>query len=101
MALTGRDRTGAAEFCGATLWPLFHGLPLECTFDRGHWQAFRRMNHKYARAAARAVSLSGGSDLVWVQDHPLINVALEMRRLGVQPPSPSSSTSPSPLPISS
>jgi trehalose 6-phosphate synthase len=86
VALTGRDRTGGAEFCGAALWPLFHGLPLECTFERSHWQAFRRMNRKYARAAARAVSLSEGSDLVWVQDHPLINVALEMRRLGVQAP---------------
>lgn len=86
VALTGRDRTGGAEFCGEALWPLFHGLPLECTFDRAHWQAFRRMNRKYARAAAKAVSLSGGSDLVWVQDHPLINVALEMRHLGVEAP---------------
>lgn len=86
VALTGRDRTGGAEFCGEALWPLFHGLPLECTFDRSRWQAFRRMNRKYARAAAKAVSLSGGSDLVWVQDHPLINVALEMRRFGVQAP---------------
>ncbi len=85
-ALTARDRTGGAEFCGEVLWPLFHGLPLECNFDRGHWQAFRRMNRKFARAAARAVSISGGSDLVWVQDHPLINVALEMRRYGVSAP---------------
>jgi len=86
VALTARDRTGGVEFCGEVLWPLFHGLPLECNFDRGHWQAFRRMNHKFARAAARAVSRSGGSDLVWVQDHPLINVALEMRLYGVSAP---------------
>jgi trehalose 6-phosphate synthase/phosphatase len=86
VPLTARDRTGGANFCGDVLWPLFHGLPMECNFDRGHWQAFRRMNRKYARAAAKAVALSGGSDLVWVQDHPLINVALEMRRLGVQAP---------------
>jgi trehalose 6-phosphate synthase len=86
VALTGRDRTGGAQFCGEALWPLFHGLPLECTFDRGRWQAFRRVNRKYARAAAKAVSLSGGSDLVWVQDHPMINVALEMRRFGVRAP---------------
>jgi trehalose 6-phosphate synthase len=86
VALTRSDRKGGAEFCGEALWPLFHGLPLECTFDRAHWQAFRRVNRKYARAAAKAVALSGGSDLVWVQDHPLINVALEMRRFGVQAP---------------
>jgi trehalose 6-phosphate synthase len=86
VALSGRDRTGGAEFCGEALWPLFHGLPQECTFERSHWQAFRRMNRKYARAAAKAVSLSGGSDLIWVQDHPLISVALEMRRFGVQAP---------------
>jgi trehalose 6-phosphate synthase/phosphatase len=86
VPLTERDRTGGANFCGDVLWPLFHGLPMECNFDRGAWQAFRRMNRKYARAAAKAVALSGGSDLVWVQDHPLINVALEMRRFGVQTP---------------
>lgn len=86
VPLTARDRTDGANFCGDVLWPLFHGQPLECNFDRGPWQGFRRMNRKYARAAAKAVALSGGSDLVWVQDHPLINVALEMRRFGVQAP---------------
>ncbi len=86
VALTGRDRTGAARFCGEALWPLFHGFPMECTFERSDWQAFRRVNRKYARAAAKAVALSGGSDLIWVQDHPLISVALEMRRFGVQAP---------------
>ncbi|HKH46568.1 MAG TPA: trehalose-6-phosphate synthase [Thermoanaerobaculia bacterium] len=86
VALTGRDRAGGSAFCGEVLWPLFHGLPTECNFDRAYWQAFRRMSCKYARAVARAVAVSGGSDLVWVQDHPLINVALEMRRYGVQSP---------------
>ncbi|HYU33172.1 MAG TPA: trehalose-6-phosphate synthase [Thermoanaerobaculia bacterium] len=86
VALTGRDRTGGAAFCGEVLWPLFHGLPMECNFDHALWQAFRRMNHRYARAVARAVSVTGDSDLVWVQDHPLINVALEMRRYGVSAP---------------
>lgn len=86
VALTGRDRKAGSGFCGEVLWPLFHGLPAECNFDRGLWQGFRRVNRKYARAAAKAVSLSGGSDLVWVQDYPLINVALEMRHFGVQAP---------------
>jgi len=86
VPLTARDRTDGSAFCGEVLWPLFHGLPTECNFDRSHWQAFRRMSCKYARAVAKAVAVSGGSDLVWVQDHPLINVALEMRRYGVQAP---------------
>jgi trehalose 6-phosphate synthase len=86
VSLTARDRTGGSAFCGEVLWPLFHGLSAECNFDRGHWQAFRRMSCRYARAVAKAVAVSGGSDLVWVQDHPLINVALEMRRYGVQAP---------------
>lgn len=86
VALTSRDRVAGSRFCGEVLWPLFHGLPSECNFDRGLWQAFRRVNRKYARAAAKAVALSGGSDLIWVQDYHLINVALEMRRFGVQAP---------------
>lgn len=86
VPLTERDHTAGARFGAEVLWPLFHGLPGECNFDRGLWQAFRRVNRRYARAAAKAVSLSGGSDLVWVQDYPLINVGLEMRRFGVQAP---------------
>lgn len=86
VSLTARDRKGGAGFCGEVLWPLFHGQPAECNFDRSLWQDFRRVNRKYARAVAKTVARSGGSDLVWVQDYPLINVALEMRLLGVNAP---------------
>jgi trehalose 6-phosphate synthase/phosphatase len=86
VTLTARDRKGGAGFCGEVLWPLFHGQPAECNFDRALWQDFRRVNRKYARAVAKTVARSGGSDLVWVQDYPLINVALEMRLLGVKAP---------------
>ena len=86
VPLTARDRKGGAGFCGEVLWPLFHGQPAECNFDRSLWQDFRRVNRKYARAVAKTVARSGGSDLVWVQDYPLINVALEMRHLGVKAP---------------
>lgn len=86
VPLTARDRQGGSGFCAEVLWPLFHGQPAECNFDRALWQDFRRVNRKYARAVQKTVAHSGGSDLVWVQDYPLINVALEMRQLGVKAP---------------
>ncbi len=71
-------------FGSEVIWPLFHGQISECRFDAASWQAYRRVNRKFARAAARAMARSGGgSDFLWVHDHSLMNVALELRRLGV------------------
>ena len=88
VALTERDVRGAYDgFAGEVLWPLFHERPLECRFDPASWQAYRRVNRKFARAVARAVSTTprGGreSDLLWVHNHLLMNLASELRTLGV------------------
>ena len=76
-------RLGYGGFGSEVLWPLFHDLPLESTFSPAHWQAFLKVNRKFARAAARTVARgAAGADLVWVHDHLLMNLALELRRLG-------------------
>ncbi|HEV2852920.1 MAG TPA: trehalose-6-phosphate synthase [Thermoanaerobaculia bacterium] len=70
-------------FSGEAVWPLFHDLPLECTFSPSHWQAFLKVNRKFARAAARTLARgAAGTDLVWVQGHLLMNLAAELKRLG-------------------
>ncbi|HET9227976.1 MAG TPA: trehalose-6-phosphate synthase [Thermoanaerobaculia bacterium] len=83
--LSERDVRGAYEgFAAGIVWPLFHEEPLECRFDPAAWQAYRRVNRKFARAAAKAMSRTGGqSDLLWVHNHLLMNVAAELRTLGV------------------
>jgi trehalose 6-phosphate synthase len=65
-------------FSNEVIWPLFHDLPSLCNFDPAYWEAYCTVNRKYARAAARAAP----GDFVWVHDYHLMNVALEMRRLG-------------------
>ncbi len=77
-------RLGCGGFSSQVVWPLFHGLPLECGFSPGHWQAFLKVNRKFARAAAKTLARgAAGADLVWVHDPLLMNLAVELRRLGV------------------
>jgi trehalose 6-phosphate synthase/phosphatase len=89
VSLSARDVHGAYDgFGGGIIWPLFHEQPLECRFDPAAWQAYRRVNRKFARAAAKALSgreNSAGreSDLLWVHNHLLMNVAAELRALRV------------------
>jgi trehalose 6-phosphate synthase len=71
-------------FSGEIVWPLFHDLPLDCSFSPACWQAFLKVNRKFARVAARTLARgAGGTDLVWVHDHLLMNLAAELKRLGV------------------
>jgi trehalose 6-phosphate synthase len=88
VSLSARDVRGAYDgFGGGIIWPLFHEQPLECRFDPAAWQAYRRVNRKFARAAAKAMSATSRtgreSDLLWVHNHLLMNVAAELRTLRV------------------
>ncbi len=56
---------GAAN---ATLWPLYHDLIAAPTYDRDWWDVHRRVNERFADAAA-AVAARGAT--VWVQDYQL------------------------------
>jgi trehalose 6-phosphate synthase len=77
-------RLGYGGSSSQVLWPLFHGLPLQCGFSPAHWQAFLKVNRKFARAAARTLARGGaGEDLVWVHAPLLMNLAAELRRMGV------------------
>jgi alpha,alpha-trehalose-phosphate synthase [UDP-forming] len=84
VSLTDQEkRLCYGGFSGEVIWPLFHDLPLECTFSPSHWQAFLKVNRKFARVAARTLARGAtGTDLVWVHDHLLMNLAVELKRLG-------------------
>ncbi|HEX9942215.1 MAG TPA: trehalose-6-phosphate synthase [Thermoanaerobaculia bacterium] len=77
------ERLCYGGFSGEVVWPLFHDLPLECGFNPSHWQAFLKVNRKFARATARTLARGAAGDLVWVHDHLLMNLAVELRRLDV------------------
>jgi trehalose 6-phosphate synthase len=55
-------------FANATLWPLYHDSVEQPVHHRGWWEAYQRVNQRFAEAAA-AVAEPGGA--VWVQDYHL------------------------------
>ncbi|MFC5061733.1 alpha,alpha-trehalose-phosphate synthase (UDP-forming) [Actinomycetospora atypica] len=56
---------GAAN---ATLWPLYHDVVVAPVYDRDWWEVHRRVNERFADAAAE-VADEGAT--VWVQDYQL------------------------------
>ena len=65
-------------FANDTLWPLSHDVISPPVFHRHWWEAYRRVNHRYAEAAADLVE-EGGT--VWVHDYQLQLVPAILRRL--------------------
>ena len=65
-------------FSNATLWPLYHDVVVRPVFDRTWWEAYRRVNRRFADAAAQA-SAEGAT--VWVQDYQLQLVPAMLREL--------------------
>ncbi|WP_083906477.1 alpha,alpha-trehalose-phosphate synthase (UDP-forming) [Acaricomes phytoseiuli] len=55
-------------FANTTLWPLYHDVIAPPEFHRTWWEAYRRVNQRFADAAA-AYAAPGAT--VWVQDYQL------------------------------
>jgi trehalose 6-phosphate synthase len=65
-------------FSNATLWPLYHDVIVPPQFHRGWWDAYTRVNWRFARAAA---AQAGPVATVWVHDYQLQLVPAMLRRL--------------------
>lgn len=69
VKLTQADFEGFYEgFSNATLWPLYHDLIVQPTYDNDWWEAYREVNLKFADEVAE-VAAEGAT--VWVQDYQL------------------------------
>ncbi|GAB3088158.1 trehalose-6-phosphate synthase [Micromonospora schwarzwaldensis] len=55
-------------FANATLWPLYHDAVEQPEYHRRWWEAYQRVNQRFAEAAAEVAEPGG---LVWVQDYHL------------------------------
>ncbi|MGB4136818.1 MAG: trehalose-6-phosphate synthase [Microbacterium sp.] len=55
-------------FSNDTIWPLYHDVIAPPQFHREWWDAYTRVNRRFAEAAAEAVAPDG---TVWVQDYQL------------------------------
>ncbi len=69
VALSGDEVRDYYEgFCNATLWPLYHDVIAPPEFRRPWWDAYVRVNQRFARAAAEQAA-EGAT--VWVNDYQL------------------------------
>lgn len=65
-------------FSNATLWPLYHDVVARPVFDRSWWDAYVRVNRRFAEASA---VVAGQGATVWVQDYQLQLVPSMLREL--------------------
>lgn len=65
-------------FSNGTLWPLYHDVIARPDFHRHWFEAYRRVNRRFAEAAAE-VAADGAT--VWVQDYQLQLVPQMLREL--------------------
>jgi trehalose 6-phosphate synthase len=70
-------------FCNGTLWPLFHYFVDGFRYNDAQYEAYQRMNQRYARHLA---PLLEPDDLVWVHDYHLFPLAQKLREVGITQP---------------
>ncbi len=79
VALSSDDIEGFYEgFSNACLWPLYHDLVAKPEFHRRWWDAYVRVNQRFANKAAQ---VAGQGATVWVQDYQLQLVPQMLRTL--------------------
>ncbi|AZA10697.1 alpha,alpha-trehalose-phosphate synthase (UDP-forming) [Corynebacterium gerontici] len=65
-------------FSNATLWPLYHDLIMRPIYNAQWWQAYERVNRRFAQRVAEVTAEDG---VVWVQDYQLQLVPGMLREL--------------------
>lgn len=65
-------------FSNATLWPLYHDLIMRPHYNAQWWQAYERVNRRFAQ---RVASVAAENAVVWVQDYQLQLVPGVLREL--------------------
>jgi trehalose 6-phosphate synthase len=67
-------------FSNEVLWPLFHNLSSYCNFLPEYYDAYKRVNQKFAKTIVQDLK---ENDFVWIQDYHLIPVAGYLREEAV------------------
>jgi len=65
-------------FSNRTLWPLFHSFPEQTSFHQKDWEAYEKINHRFAKNAA---PLARDVDLIWIHDYHLLRTPSHIRKL--------------------
>lgn len=64
-------------FANGCLWPLCHNFVEKSVFDEEHWQAYCKVNEKYAEVVLKQ---AGTQDLIWVHDYHLARLPVLIRK---------------------
>lgn len=67
-------------FSNEIIWPLFHDLFTNCNFRPEYWRAYHEVNRKFADAVVEAAE---PGDFIWVHDYHLMELASQLRRMGL------------------
>ncbi len=67
-------------FANEVIWPLFHDLQSHCNFAPRYWDAYNRVNRRFADVI---IENTGPGDFIWIHDYHLMNVGQELRAQGV------------------
>jgi trehalose 6-phosphate synthase len=67
-------------FANQALWPLCHLLLQHFEFRRVHWERYKSVNARFARAVIDEVWRTDRDPIVWIQDYHFSLVANELRR---------------------
>lgn len=79
VALTHDDiRDHYEGFANSTLWPLYHDAVEQPVYHRRWWEAYYRVNERFAAATAETAAPHA---LVWIQDYHLQLVPAMLRAL--------------------
>ena len=79
VTLTSEDvRRYYEGFSNATLWPLYHDVIVPPEFHRTWWDAYVRVNERFAQKVAEVAAESA---TVWIHDYQLQLVPLMVRRM--------------------
>ncbi|MDO7867767.1 alpha,alpha-trehalose-phosphate synthase (UDP-forming) [Nocardioides jiangxiensis] len=65
-------------FSNATLWPLYHDVVAKPLFKREWWEAYKRVNQRFAE---RAAEVAAPGAMVWVHDYQMQLVPQMLRDL--------------------
>ncbi len=66
-------------FANEVIWPLFHDLQSHCNFAPRYWEAYNRVNRKFADVILQTTC---PGDFIWIHDYHLMNVGQELRAQG-------------------
>lgn len=57
-------------FCNRTIWPLFHYFPTITSFEKEHFDVYKSVNQKFAKALSNIINPE--EDIVWIHDYHLM-----------------------------